>query len=116
MATGAISRTLEQDFLPSFTITPTPGSETIKRGVLAGFILQLNADSGFSRNVKLICSSGSRKKSECIDLPMTVKLEQYSNSNGVALAVSGILIVNCFGIQDMGAVLPVAGEIVPALP
>ncbi len=72
--------------LPSFTITPIPGSETIKRGVLAGFILQLNGGKGFSGNVKLTCSGGP-VGAQCADLPMTVKL----TSNGVAYAVSGIL-------------------------
>jgi hypothetical protein len=71
---------------PAFTITPTPATETIKRGVLAGFILQLHAGKGFSGNVTLTCSGGPAG-AQCADLPMTVKL----NSNGVAYAVSGIL-------------------------
>ena len=70
----------------NFTITPNPAKETIQRGVLAGFILQLNSVNGFNGNVTLSCSGGP-SGSKCIDLPMTVKLK----SNGVAYAVSGIL-------------------------
>jgi sugar lactone lactonase YvrE len=83
-----LATSVSQSFtvLPSFTITPIPGNETIKRGVLAGFILQLNAGNGFSGNVTLSCSGGPTGE-ECIDLPMTVKLK----SNGMAYAVSGIL-------------------------
>ncbi len=68
----------------SFTITPLPGSETISRGVLAAFVLELNSVKGFSGNVSLSCSGGP-SKSICVNLPQTVKL------NGVALAISGIL-------------------------
>jgi len=87
-ANYAAATPVSQSFtvLAGFTITPIPGSETIKRGVLAGFILQLNASKGFSGNVKLSCSGGPAG-AECADLPMTVKL----NSGGIAFAVSGIL-------------------------
>jgi len=68
----------------SFTITPLPASETINRGVLAAFILELNSVKGFSGNVALSCSGGP-SKSICVDLPQTVKL------NGLALSISGIL-------------------------
>jgi len=72
--------------LPSFTIIPTPANEKVQRGVLAAFVLQLNAGSGFNGNVALSCSGGPAG-AECADLPMTVKLK----SNGVAYAISGIL-------------------------
>ena len=67
-----------------FTITPDPGQETIKRGILAGFLLQLKSEAGFKGNVTLGCSGGP-SGAVCADLPMTVPL------NGQALAVSGIL-------------------------
>lgn len=68
----------------SFTITPLPGTETISRGVLGGFLLELKSVNGFSGNVTLGCSGGPAG-SQCADLPQTVKL------NGTALAISGIL-------------------------
>lgn len=68
----------------TFTITPLPATETISRGVLAAFILELNSVKGFNGNVTLSCSGGP-SKSICADLPQTVKV------NGVALAISGIL-------------------------
>ena len=67
----------------TFTITPTPGTETIKHGTLGGFILALKSVNGFTGDVKLSCSGGPTG-SRCIDLPMTVHL------NGTAYAVSGI--------------------------
>jgi sugar lactone lactonase YvrE len=67
-----------------FTITPIPTKETIKRGVLAAFILQLNSVRGFNGNVTLNCSGGPAG-AKCADFPQTVKV------NGVALALSGIL-------------------------
>ena len=68
----------------SFTITPEPGSETITRGVLAGFLLQLKSINGFNGNVKLSCSGGPTG-AVCANLPQTIKV------NGTAYAVSGIL-------------------------
>ena len=70
----------------TFTITSTPATETIKRGVLGGFILTLKSVSGFSGPVKLSCSGGPAG-SYCLDLPQTVNL----SANGTAYAVSGIL-------------------------
>ena len=68
----------------TFTITVIPPTETINRGVLGGFILELNSVKGFNANVTLSCSGGPAG-SKCSDLPQTVKV------NGTAFAVSGIL-------------------------
>ena len=68
----------------SFTIVPTPAKETVDRGVVGAFILQLNSVKGFNGQVTLTCSGGPIGSS-CTDFPMTVKL------NGTAYAVSGIL-------------------------
>ncbi len=68
----------------TFTITVIPPTETINRGVLGGFILELNSVKGFKGNVALSCSGGPAG-SKCSDLPQTVKV------NGTAFAVSGIL-------------------------
>ncbi len=68
----------------SFTITPNPSTETIYRGAIAGFILDLKSVNGFSGNVKLSCAGGPAG-SYCVDFPMSVHL------NGTAYAVSGIL-------------------------
>jgi hypothetical protein len=67
----------------TFTITPNPPSETVKRGNVAGFILQLKSVNGFNGNVRLSCSGGPTG-SYCANFPMTVRL------NGTAYAVSGI--------------------------
>lgn len=68
----------------SFTITPNPSSETVRRGAsLAGFILRLQSVNGFKGKVKLSCSGSI--DSVCVDLPQTVNL------NGTALALTGIL-------------------------
>jgi aminopeptidase S len=69
---------------PNFSLTPNPSAETVPRGNLAAFILNLKSLNGFSGNVKLSCSSGPAG-SYCVDFPMTVHL------NGTARAVSGIL-------------------------
>jgi len=68
----------------NFTITPIPGSETITRGELAGFILELQSVNKFNGSVTLKCSGGP-SGAVCADLPQTVKV------NGTAYAVSGIL-------------------------
>jgi hypothetical protein len=68
----------------NFTITPIPAQETVSRGVLGAFILELNSVKGFNGNVTLTCSGGPAG-STCTDFPMTVKL------NGTAYAISGIL-------------------------
>ncbi len=70
--------------LGGFTITPTPSTETINRGVLGAFILTLKSLDGFKGSVTLSCSGGPAG-SYCADLPQTVNL------NGTALAISGIL-------------------------
>ena len=66
-----------------FTITPTPKSETIKRGDWAVFLLTLKSLDGFKGEVTLSCSGGPAG-SYCADLPQTLYL------NGTAYAVSGI--------------------------
>jgi hypothetical protein len=86
-AGGSNSATVGVTQAPTFTITPTPATETIKRGVLAGFILTLKSVNGFSGPVQVSCSGGPAG-SYCLDLPQTVKL----SANGTAYAVSGILI------------------------
>jgi sugar lactone lactonase YvrE len=68
----------------SFTITPVPGTETISRGVIGAFLLELQSVGGFNGNVTLGCSGGPAG-SQCANLPETV------NVSGTALAVSGIL-------------------------
>jgi hypothetical protein len=68
---------------PNFTIKPIPAAETVKRGDLAAFILQLNSVNGFNANVTLSCM-GTPAGSKCADFPTTVKV------NGVAYALSGI--------------------------
>jgi hypothetical protein len=69
---------------PSFTIKPLPPSETVTRGNVAGFLLELDSINGFKGNVKLRCSGGP-SGSICVDLPQTVLV------NGRAYALSGIL-------------------------
>jgi Bacterial Ig-like domain (group 3)/MBG domain (YGX type)/Beta-propeller repeat len=71
----------------SFTITPIPAAETINRGVLGIFILQLNSVNGFNGNVTLSCSGGPAG-AKCTDFPQTVKVK------GTAYALSGILFPN----------------------
>jgi uncharacterized repeat protein (TIGR03803 family) len=66
-----------------FTITPTPKSETIKRGDWAVFLLTLKSLDGFEGEVTLSCSGGPAG-SQCADLPKTVYLK------GTAYAASGI--------------------------
>lgn len=68
----------------TFTIAATPPSETVTRGRLAAFILQLKSVNGFNGNVTLSCSGGPTG-SYCADLPQTVRV------NGTAYAISGIL-------------------------
>jgi hypothetical protein len=67
----------------SFTITPAPGAETIRRGDLGVFVLQLKSVNGFNGKVALSCAGGP-PNSQCGDLPRTVKV------NGTAYALSGI--------------------------
>jgi hypothetical protein len=68
----------------NFTITVIPPVETIRRGNVAGFILQLKSVNGFNGSVALSCSGGPAGSS-CIDFPMKV------NVHGTAYAVSGML-------------------------
>ena len=50
----------------NFTITPIPPAETVYRGVVGGFILQLKSVNGFNGYVKLSCSGGPAG-SYCLD-------------------------------------------------
>ena len=68
----------------SFTITPIPAVETVTRGVVGLFALELRSVNGFKGNVKLTCSGGPAG-SECVDFPMTANLNQ------TYIALSGIL-------------------------
>ncbi len=68
---------------PSFTIKPLPTSETVNRGDVAGFVLELDSVNSFKGKVKLSCSGGP-SGSVCVDLPQTVTL------NGRAFALAGI--------------------------
>jgi sugar lactone lactonase YvrE len=70
--------------IAAFTITPTPSHETIYRGDVAAFLLELKAASGFTGKVTLSCSGGP-SGSYCADFPMTV-----SFNKGIALAISGV--------------------------
>jgi hypothetical protein len=67
-----------------FTISVIPPQETVAVGDVAAFILEIKSAQGFNGNVKLSCSGGPAG-SQCVDLPMTVRVD------GTALAVSGIL-------------------------
>jgi hypothetical protein len=67
----------------NFTIKPLPPAETVHRGNLAAFVLELDSVNGFKGKVKLSCSGGP-PGSVCVDLPQTVSL------NGRAYALSGI--------------------------
>jgi hypothetical protein len=74
-----------------FTLTAQPQSETIKRGVLGVFLLEMKSVNGFAGNVSINCSGGP-PRSACGDFPQTVSVK----ANGTALALSGIL----FSPQD----------------
>jgi hypothetical protein len=69
-----------------FTLTVEPSSETIKRGVLGVFLVEVKSVNGFSGNVNISCSGGPAN-SVCKELPKTVKV----TANRTALAVVGIL-------------------------
>jgi hypothetical protein len=81
-AAASLSRSVT--VIAAFTITPNPPNETLYRGDIAAFLLQLQAASGFSANVTLSCSS-QVSGSYCVDFPMTVSFHK-----GQALALSGI--------------------------
>jgi hypothetical protein len=68
----------------NFTMTVVPPVETIRRGNIAAFILELKSVNGFNGNVTLSCSGGPAGSS-CADFPMKV------NVKGTAYAVSGVL-------------------------
>jgi hypothetical protein len=64
--------------IPYFTITPTPGSQTVPRGDLGGFVLTLKSVDGFKGLVTLSCSGGP---AGCADLPQTVNLSGTASAN-----------------------------------
>ena len=68
----------------NFTMTVTPPVETIHRGQIAAFILQLKSVNGFNGTVTLSCSGGPAG-SYCANFPMKV------NVHGTAYAISGVL-------------------------
>ncbi len=68
----------------AFTLTATPNVETVRRGNIAAFLLELQAAGGFNGKVTLTCSGGP-SGSYCADFPMTVSFQK-----GFALALSGI--------------------------
>ena len=68
-----------------FSITPLPGSETVSRGRLAAFLLELQSDAGFKGVVTLSCTVPVAN-AVCADLPARVNLQ-----GGKAAAVSGVL-------------------------
>lgn len=76
--------TLQVTPASNFSVKPIPASETLSRGNLAAFALQLDSINGFTGNVALSCSGGPAG-AVCADLPRIVKL------NGRAYAISGIL-------------------------
>ena len=69
-----------------FTLTAEPTSETVKRGVLAVFLLKVTSVNGFAGNVSISCTGGP-PNSVCGNFPKTVNVK----ANGTALALSGIL-------------------------
>jgi sugar lactone lactonase YvrE len=69
-----------------FTITASPGTETIKRGITAGFVLDVNSVNSFSGSVKISCSGGPAN-SICGEFPQTVRV----SANRAALSLSGVL-------------------------
>jgi hypothetical protein len=87
-ATYAAAQPVSQSFTVSpavsFTITPRPAQETVKRGVLAEFLLEVQSVNGFQGNVKLRCTGGPTG-SYCADLPRVVHV------NGTKFALSGML-------------------------
>jgi hypothetical protein len=68
----------------NFTITAIPPAETVYRGNIAAFILELQSVNGFNAKVTLSCSGGPAG-SYCTDFPMSVKVD------GKAYAISGVL-------------------------
>jgi hypothetical protein len=70
---------------PTFKLIATPSFETIRRGELAVFRLEVQSLHGFSDVVKLSCSGGP-SDSVCQNFSRTVKLEP----NKPVQAISGI--------------------------
>ena len=68
----------------TFTIKPILATETIKRGILGAFILQLKSVNGFNGSVALSCAGGP-SGSKCADFPQTVHV------NRTASTAAGIL-------------------------
>ena len=78
---------VEVSFLVTgFTLTADPSSETIRRGVLGLFLLEVKSVNGFAGNVNISCKGGP-SDSVCGDFPQTVHVK----AGGEALALSGIL-------------------------
>jgi hypothetical protein len=69
-----------------FNLTAEPTSETIKRGVLGVFLLEVKSVNGFAGNVN-ISGTGGPPDSVCGDFPQTVRVR----ANGTTLALAGIL-------------------------
>jgi sugar lactone lactonase YvrE len=84
-AAAPVTQSFTVTALASFTITASPSSETVIRGIdAAGFLLTLKSVNGFNGTVKLTCSAGTLG-SVCGDLPANVHV------NGTAYALTGIL-------------------------
>jgi len=83
-AAAPVSQSFNVAPAANFTVTPIPQSETVRRGVLAGFILQLKSVNGFNGVVRLSCSGGPTG-SYCLEFPQTVHV------HGTAFSVAGIL-------------------------
>ncbi len=87
---GSEPRTVNESFqvsakpAPGFTITPTPQTETVNRGDVAAFLLELKSVNGFMGDVTLDCSS-LPTGSKCLNFPQGVYLDKE------AFAISGVL-------------------------
>jgi len=71
----------------TFKLVATPNFETIRRGILAAFILEAQSEDSFSGKVKITCSDGPAA-SVCGSFPKTLTVQ----ANKTALAISGILL------------------------
>ena len=69
-----------------FTLAAEPRSETVRRGVLGVFLLEVKSVNGFAGYVNISCAGGP-PKSVCKDFPQSVRVM----ANRAALALSGIL-------------------------
>jgi streptogramin lyase len=70
----------------SFKLIATPSSETVPRGILAAFLLEVESLNGFSGSIAITCAGGP-SSSVCGSFPETLKLQP----NKVAIALSGVL-------------------------